>query len=578
MVCPACIALVTPLSPLVPLADGELALSPFWQSLHVFSDFLIGICYLSISAALLTLVARTGRALPYRWLFLAFGTFIVSCGWTHFMHVAVVANTANWGWLGVSQAVTVVTSGATTLLLPRSVPAIMRFITEARRVQEHAATVQKQAELFALVYDAIIVRDLDNHITFWNDGATQIYGWNRDQALGQFVPSLLQATFPDDLSWEAIEQILLTTGRWEGEVRHQTHDGRRIVVATRKVLQRADDGTPQAILESNRDITAQRQAEMYLRESEERVRAVLAVLAEGVVLQDADGAIITANASAERILGLRETQLLGRTSVDPRWEAIHENGEPFPGETHPAKVALTTGTPQTNVVMGTRVANGTIRWLSVNAHPLFHPDESRPYGVVASFHDITERKELEERLRHEALYDPLTGLANRTLFVDRLQLAIARYQRTPERDFAVLFLDLDRFKQVNDAWGHLAGDELLVAAAQRFQESVRAGDTVGRFGGDEFAILLENPGSVHGVERLAERIRQSLVAPVRVAHQEIVLSISIGTATSSTRYSLPEEMLRDADTALYRAKAAGRGRVVAFDDASAWQGQGTVRF
>jgi PAS domain S-box-containing protein len=147
------------------------------------------------------------------------------------------------------------------------------------------------------------------------------------------------------------------------------------------------------------DITAQYLAEQALRESEARYRTVLGALSEGVVLQGADGVIQTCNPSAERALGLSADQMMGRTSVDPRWRAIHPDGSPFPGEEHPSMVALRTGKPQLNVVMGVHRPDGVQSWLLVNSHPLFHSDDDQPYAVVASFTDVTGQRELERELR-----------------------------------------------------------------------------------------------------------------------------------------------------------------------------------
>jgi PAS domain S-box-containing protein len=147
-----------------------------------------------------------------------------------------------------------------------------------------------------------------------------------------------------------------------------------------------------AVLQRERD-------EEALRESEERYRSVITAMQEGVVLLGADGCIRACNASAERSLGLSAEQIMGRTPLDPRWQAIHEDGSPFPGETHPVMVTLRTGRPCSNVVMGVRKPNGEFTWVSINSQPLFRADESTPYAVVASFSDITKRKHTEEALR-----------------------------------------------------------------------------------------------------------------------------------------------------------------------------------
>jgi diguanylate cyclase (GGDEF)-like protein/PAS domain S-box-containing protein len=179
-----------------------------------------------------------------------------------------------------------------------------------------------------------------------------------------------------------------------------------------------------------------------------------------------------------------------------------------------------------------------------------------------------ERKEFEDRLAHQSLHDPLTGLPNRTLFLDRLAQAIARCRRTRSQ-VAVLFFDLDRFKVVNDSLGHDAGDELLVAVARRLESVVRPGDTVARFGGDELTVLCEDLPATDARRRaveIAERLSATISTPFTLNTNETFLSASIGIALAANGDERPEELLRDADAAMYHAKELGRGRVEVFDD------------
>jgi PAS domain S-box-containing protein len=147
------------------------------------------------------------------------------------------------------------------------------------------------------------------------------------------------------------------------------------------------------------ELIERQRIEQELRVSEERYRSVVTVMSEGIVLQQADGQITACNASAERILGLTAQQMQGLTSVDPRWQAIYEDGSPFPGELHPAMVTLRTGKPQSNVIMGIHKPDGSLTWIAINSQPLIHPGETRAYAAVTSFSDITERREAEEKLR-----------------------------------------------------------------------------------------------------------------------------------------------------------------------------------
>ena len=184
--------------------------------------------------------------------------------------------------------------------------------------------------------------------------------------------------------------------------------------------------------------------------------------------------------------------------------------------------------------------------------------------LVLQLQDITGRKQSEERLRHDAFHDPLTGLPNRALFADHVKLTIARAKRASRR-FAVLFCDLDRFKVINDSLGHVAGDQLLVEVARRLEGCLRDGDTVARVGGDEFTILLDDLAAEGDALMVAERIQQEVSAPIMLGGREVFTTMSIGLAVGTGTYSDPEDILRDADTAMYRAKSLGKARHVVFD-------------
>jgi diguanylate cyclase (GGDEF)-like protein len=176
-----------------------------------------------------------------------------------------------------------------------------------------------------------------------------------------------------------------------------------------------------------------------------------------------------------------------------------------------------------------------------------------------------EAERVEQQLRHDALHDRLTGLPNRSFFVERVRVAVERARRNPDECFAILFLDLDNFKAVNDSFGHVAGDELLLEVARRFTGCLRSLDMLARLGGDEFALLLENIREPSDAARVAERLQASLQMPVRVGEDEAYTSVSIGVAVHDDSDAHPQNLLRSADLALYRAKEQGRGRFQVFD-------------
>jgi len=203
------------------------------------------------------------------------------------------------------------------------------------------------------------------------------------------------------------------------------------------------------------------------------------------------------------------------------------------------------------------------RWMSARGRAVRRDDGT---WMAGSLSDVTRRRETAARLLHDALHDDLTGLPNRNLFLDRLAQAIRRRQRQDGAEFAVLFLDLDRFKVINDSLGHLVGDQLLIAVSRRLRQCIRPSDTVARLGGDEFALLLEDIEPDGGAEAAARRIHDALGVPVIVGGQEVFTSVSIGICHGDGTYGRPEDLLRDADTAMYRAKRLGKARFEVFDE------------
>ena len=206
-----------------------------------------------------------------------------------------------------------------------------------------------------------------------------------------------------------------------------------------------------------------------------------------------------------------------------------------------------------------RHGDGRYSWMLTRGEAVRHPDGT-PYRIAGSQSDITARKHAEAQLRHDAYHDVLCGLPNRALFRERLERAIKRLNRRDDYLFAVLFVDLDRFKNINDGLGHLAGDSLLIELSTRLAGYTRDTDTLARLGGDEFAVLLEDINSPADAQRAAQRFQEALTAPFLLKGQEVFVTASIGIALGNRSYSGAEEVLRDADTALFHAKDGGRAR------------------
>ena len=267
-----------------------------------------------------------------------------------------------------------------------------------------------------------------------------------------------------------------------------------------------------------------------------------------VVLDDADR-VVDLNASARALIGRPSSQILSRPLADTwaSWEQI--------------AASYAAGASQAELQLG---ESGHRRHYEIKWSPLMRRKEV--IGRLVAFRDVTERVLMEESLRQQALTDGLTGLPNRALFMTRLDDAIHRARRNPDALFAVMILDLDYFKLINDSIGHQAGDVLLQSVAVKLKRSVREADTVARMGGDEFMILLNNVTSERDLLPVLDRIREELLEPVHFRQQEMNAGSSVGVVIWDMSYEDPEDLLRAADTAMYQAKEAGRGCHRIFDE------------
>jgi diguanylate cyclase (GGDEF)-like protein/PAS domain S-box-containing protein len=295
-----------------------------------------------------------------------------------------------------------------------------------------------------------------------------------------------------------------------------------------------------------------------LQESEERFRSAFDYAAIGMALVSPEGRWLQVNHSLCDILGYTEQELLGMT---------------FQEITHPDELASVLSHVRQMLEGRTPACLTEKRYLHKDGHVVWiYLSISRVGGgeaagsrLIFQVQDITDRKQAERQLLHDAFHDVLTGLSNRALFMDRLKLALARHKRLGADHFAVLFLDLDRFKVINDSLGHAIGDQLLVGIARRLETCLRPGDTVARLGGDEFTILLEDVRESREVTAIAQRIQKELALPFNLGGHEVFTTASIGIAPSATGYERPDDILRDADTAMYRAKSLGKSRYEIFD-------------
>lgn len=364
---------------------------------------------------------------------------------------------------------------------------------------------------------------------------------------------------PDDIERvRALDARTIGTGeRATAEYRYIAKDGRTVWVRDDAVLVRDDAGEPLYWQGVVVDITERKQTEEALRESEERYRGLVELSPDAIMvhrngrcafINDA-GATLLGVASADELIGL------------PFLDYVHPDDRAIASariqRAHDAKAPL--GALELRAVR----RDGRVIDMEVISAPVTYHGEP---ATLAIMRDVTGRKRAEDELRHSATHDPLTDLPNRTLLMERLSHAIERQARDPARRFALLFIDLDRFKHANDSLGHLWGDRILAAFAGRLRLSLPSGATIARLAGDEFAVLLEEIAAVADAVRSADRIREVLESPFVTADNDVFISASIGIALGD-HGARPEDVLRNADTAMYRAKALGKACAVVFDAA-----------
>jgi diguanylate cyclase (GGDEF)-like protein/PAS domain S-box-containing protein len=415
------------------------------------------------------------------------------------------------------------------------------------------------ASIPGVLFRLLMPPDGAAQFTYLSPGVKALLGIDVDQACRD-AAALCACIAPEDRPGfdTALSLATASQGTWEHECRVRGADGVLTWVHARASARPLEGGGVEwtGML---MDVSERKTLEAGLKASEETYRTLFETVPQGVVYHDRQGRITSANPAAQRILGLTLEQLQGRTSIDPRWHAVREDGSPFPGDEHPAMLALRTGRPVQDVVMGVSVPDSGQVWILVNATPLFRHGELEQ--VYATFEDISARVTLSQELRLQASTDFLTGCANRRSLMERLTAEFERVRRYTGRVCSVLALDLDLFKQVNDRWGHAAGDAVLVHLAALMKQASRAADLVARSGGEEFMLLLPDT-TADEARSLAERLRERIATtPLGHDGHDLQVTVSIGISAMSGADPGIDAVLARADRALYRAKAEGRNRV-----------------
>ncbi|PYQ17468.1 MAG: hypothetical protein DMF80_00570 [Acidobacteria bacterium] len=424
-------------------------------------------------------------------------------------------------------------------VLPRSI----RYAIERKRNTDALRQLDKAVSTMQL---GVTVTDLQGRIVYVNSAEAEMHGYAVEEMLGQDARRLSP---PDD--WKPLTPGQLGHFRkWKRERVRIRKDGTTFPVQLMSDVVTDAAGQPIGVVTTCEDISERKRAEAELRSSEERY----ALAARGT-----NDGLWDWNLATDRVY------------FSPRWKAMLGYDEEEVGEqpsqwlerVHPddrprlqAKMAshLEGVSPQFEDEHRMRHKDGSYRWFLSRGFAV-RDAAGRAYRMAGAQTDVTDRRS----------YDPLTGLPNRALFAERLGYAFARFRRRDDYLFAVAFVDLDRFKEMNDTLGHLVGDQVLIAVAKRLESCLRPGDTVGRFAGDEFAILVERIAARADALGVADRVQAELAAPLRLRGHDLRLTASMGLAFMGQGYERPEDLIRDADLAMYRAKAAGRSRYEVFD-------------
>ncbi|HVF01621.1 MAG TPA: PAS domain S-box protein, partial [Rubrobacteraceae bacterium] len=442
----------------------------------------------------------------------------------------------------------------------------LRDIKERKRAEKELREYEERLGAVFVQYasDVITILEGDGTIRYQTPAAENVMGYKPEELIGT---NMFDHVHPDDVeqSRSRFGKLLEQPGSYEPvEVRFRHADGswRYFEGIGSNLL---GDPKVRGIVVNSRDVTERKRAEEALRESEQRFRQLFEQSVDAIFVHDEKGRFVDCNSLACRLLGYSREELLSLSVRDISCNVLIEEDrarqEKEGGTLWQRAMSAEPGTFMESLEEMNRRKDGTTFPVEVR---LGSVDYGGRKMMLVSTRDITERKALEDELAYRAFHDPLTGLPNRALFLDCLERALGRAQRREDL-VAVMFLDLDDFKVVNDSLRHEVGDQLLVAVGQRLEGCLRAGAVAARLGGDEFTVLLEGISSVRDAEEVAERIIRELRMPFNIGGHLIFITVSIGIALSDAAGRESGDLLRAADIALYRAKDESKARYEVFD-------------
>jgi diguanylate cyclase (GGDEF)-like protein/PAS domain S-box-containing protein len=457
----------------------------------------------------------------------------------------------------------------------------------------HNRSTQNEAMLRSLGYAfgftqvGITITDPTGKIIYTNPADAKLHGYKVSELIGQHARIFSPPDHWNPMSPDEMREIR----SWHREGINVRKDGTKFPVFLTSDVILTKNGEPVGIVTTCKDATEQKQAEQALLESELRFRSVAQSAIDAVILSDSDGKILFWNNAATATFGYSVEDVLYESVeliMPERYRSAHQaalkrlqrtktshligrvvemHGLRKNGEEFPIELALGTWNIGEKTYFSAILRDISrrkqyereLRQYQENLEGLVQERTAELESANRKLeNEIRARKRAEEALERQAFYDSLTELPNRALFHDRLSQAFRRARRRRDYLFALLYLDLDRFKEVNDTYGHIIGDRLLIAVSRKLESCVRPGDTVSRLGGDEFTILLDDVRDLMDATQVAERIISSLSVPLVLEGFEIKTGASIGIALSEGAHNKPEDLLREADEAMYRAKQRGR--------------------